>query len=157
MAILQNDSVNKKRIKMKKIIILILGLSIVFFVYVFVCYCIKLKGELEEKRIRANCGINFSRLAKLSSSDHYKKNKKISEIIKSKNKVFIPISNARFEDQLIIHHDLINVDISTPVLLVSDKSSIHKDGSRHVLMSDGNVYFLTPENFKKLKNRKYCE
>ena len=135
---------------MKKIIILISGLSIVF-VCVFVCCCIKLKGELEEKRIRTNCGINFSRLAKLSSSDHYKKNKRISEIIKSENKAFIPILNVRFEDQLIIHHDLRDIDISTPVLSVSDKSSVHKDGSRHVLMSDGNVYFLTPEDFKKLK------
>lgn len=123
---------------------------LVFSIFVSVRYFIKLNNELEQKKIRANCGINFNRLANLISQDRDNKTKKISDIIKSNDKIFIPISNIRFEDLLVVHHDLLRINILNPILLISDKPWVHKDGRRHVLMSDGNVYFLSSETFDKL-------
>jgi len=74
----------------------------------------------------------------------------MSEIIKSNSKKFIPVSRSKFEDQLEVHHDVMEVNALTPILLISDKSSAHKDGRRHVLMSDGKVYFLSSESFDGL-------
>ena len=87
-------------------------ISFLFFsIFVSVRYFIKLNNELEQKKNRANCGINFNRLANLISQNSDNKTKKISDIIKSNDKIFIPISNIRFEDLLVVHHDLLRINI----------------------------------------------
>lgn len=134
----------------KKALTLILILSLVSGIFVSVWHFIKLKNELEQKKTRADCGINFDRLAKLFLSSRSQKAKKISEIIKSNEKIFIPDSNKKFADQLIIYQETADLNDPTPVLLISDKPSVHKDGRRHILMSDGKVYFLTNEDFEVL-------
>lgn len=135
---------------LKNFLISILILFLVFLTCVSVCHYRKLKNELEEKRIRADCGINFDRLAKLLGASRTEKTKKISETVRSNEKIFISCSNTPFADRLIIHREKADTNGSTPVLLISDQSSVHQDGRRHILMSDGKVYVVTAEEFGTL-------
>lgn len=144
----------------KHIITIVVGIVCTVLAGMFLHQAMLWQNEVAHKKIRANCAVNFERLGKIFFATD---NKLVFEtdnvedcfdILQIDESLFLPLhKNKTFAEGLECctakHSSLSLSNESYPLFF--DKKDIHGNGMRHVLMSNGRIYFLAADEFQKLQ------